>query len=122
MVFGKSFILQDALVCNESSSAGCLPFHETKESNAFTCIDAKHYARIQTAEHNDGLEEDQSGAECRSPIYYLLERHLICPNHQECKGSRDETYQDGCKRGVAIVCPANGVLNYLHRALPGEEE
>ena len=73
MVRGKSFILQDALACNESSSEGCSPFHKTKESNAFTCIDAEHYACIQTAEHNDGLQEDQSGAKRRWPSYYLLE-------------------------------------------------
>ena len=65
MVFGKSFILQNASVCNESSSDGCLPFHKTNEGNAFTCIDAEHYACIQTAEHKDGLQEDQSGAKCR---------------------------------------------------------
>ena len=69
MVFGKSFILQDASARNESSSDGCLPFHKTNESNAFTCIDAEHYAGIQTAEHNDGLQEHQSGAKCRWPNF-----------------------------------------------------
>ena len=55
MVFGNSFILQDPLACNESSSEGCLPFHKTKESNAFACIDAEHCACIQMTEHSDGL-------------------------------------------------------------------
>lgn len=57
MVFRKSFILQDALACKESSSEGCSPFHKTEESNAFTCIDAEHCACIQTTEHNDGLQK-----------------------------------------------------------------
>lgn len=91
MVFGKSFILQDALACNESSSEGCSPFHKTKESNAFTCIDAEHCACIQTAEHSDGLQEYQFSAKCPWLIYYLLERQLIGPHHEECKDSRDET-------------------------------
>ena len=122
MVFGKSFILQVALARNESSSEGYSPFHKTKESNAFTGIDAEHWACIKTAKHSDGLQEDQFGAKCRWSIHYLLKRQLICSNHEECKSSWDEANQDGRKRRMAIVCPANGVPNPLERAFPGEEE